>query len=193
MSRMTGRDEASARRVKLTYDDYVLFPDDGMRHELIDGEHFVTPAPNRRHQELLGRIHGALYPWLERHPVGLVLLSPFDVVFTPHDVVEPDILFVAREHEVDWLSSANASCVDLAIEIASPSTRRRDQTIKRDLYERAGVAEYWFVDPDAHLVHVYRRESGTFGEPSMMSPENHTVLTTPLLPGFELSLRTLFR
>jgi hypothetical protein len=50
----------STERTRLTYDDFVLFPDDGKRHELIDGEHFVTPSPNLRHQELLGRLHVAI-------------------------------------------------------------------------------------------------------------------------------------
>jgi Uma2 family endonuclease len=121
-----------------------------------------------------------------------VFLSPLDVVFTPHDVVEPDVLFVAREHESEWLNERNATGVDLAIEIASPSTRRRDQTIKRDLYERAGVAEYWFVDPDADVVNVYRREADAFATPVPYSSTNDDVLTTPLLPGFELHLRDLF-
>lgn len=79
-------------RVKLTYDDFLLFPDDGRRHELIDGEHYVTPSPNTRHQAVLGNLHFLIRSWLERHPVGRVFFAPFDVVFTRFDVVEPDLL-----------------------------------------------------------------------------------------------------
>lgn len=85
-------------RRRLTYDDFLLFPDDGKRHELIDGEHFVTPSPNLRHQELLGRLHVAIATHLAtRRHLGRVFLSPFDVVFTKFDVVEPDLLFVAGD------------------------------------------------------------------------------------------------
>jgi Uma2 family endonuclease len=67
--------------VKLTYDDFVLFPDDGKRHELIDGEHYVTPSPNLKHQKVSGNIHLLIGGWLEQHPVGQVYYAPFDVVF----------------------------------------------------------------------------------------------------------------
>ena len=77
--------------VKLTYDDFVLFPDDGQRHELIDGEHVVTPPPNIRHQEILGNLYWLMRSWLELHPAGKAFLSPFDVVLSMFDVVEPDL------------------------------------------------------------------------------------------------------
>ena len=81
---------------RLTYDDFLLFPDDGRRHELIDGVHCVTPSPNLRHQELVGRLYLSLGAVLEDRPDrGRLFLSPFDVVFSFHDVVEPDLVFVA--------------------------------------------------------------------------------------------------
>jgi hypothetical protein len=57
MSVMPDRDKPVADDLKLTYDDFLLFPDDGKRHELIDGEHYATPSPNTRHQEISGRIY----------------------------------------------------------------------------------------------------------------------------------------
>jgi Uma2 family endonuclease len=80
----------------------------------------------------------------------------------------------------------------MVIEVASPSTRRRDQTIKRRLYERSGVAEYWVVDPDVDVVRVYRRDGGRFARPVELSLEAGDLLTTPLLPGFELPLTEIF-
>jgi Uma2 family endonuclease len=193
MSRMTGRDDRPARRVKLTYDDFVQFPEDGMRHELIDGEHVVTPSPNLRHQELLGRLHLRVGNWLEEHPVGRAFMAPLDVVFTRFDVVEPDLLYVSHERAAEWLNEKNATGVDLAVEIGSPSTRRRDETLKLRLYERTGVSEYWFVDPDADLVRVYRRQGERFAAPLEYSADRDDVLATPLLPEFHLSVRRLFR
>ena len=82
--------KANPARVKLTYDDFLLFPDDGKRHELIDGEHYVTPSPNIRHQTILGNLYFLIRTWLEQHPVGRAFMAPLDVVFTQFDVVEPD-------------------------------------------------------------------------------------------------------
>jgi Uma2 family endonuclease len=179
---------------KLTYDDFVHFPDDGMRHELIDGEHYVTPSPDTRHQEILGRLYLLISNWLEAHPVGRVFFAPFDVVISRFDVVEPDLLYMSRERAAAVLTDANVQGVpELVVEIASQSTRRRDATIKRALYERGGVTEYWTIDPDAHTVHVYRREGVEFGAPLVLSSDEGRVLTTPLLQGLEIPLSRLFR
>ena len=96
MSGMPGRDRVQSG-VKLTYDDFLLFPDDGKRHELIDGEHYVTPSPNIRHQEISGRLYLSIASWLEVHPVGRVFYAPLDVLFSRFDVVEPDLLYASHE------------------------------------------------------------------------------------------------
>jgi len=196
MELMSGHDGAlpNLRGVKLTYDDFVLFPDDGLRHELIDGEHYVTPSPTRKHQKVLGNLHLLVGHWLRDHPVGELFLAPFDVVFTPSDVVEPDLLYVSRERAAKILTDANVQGVpELVVEIGSPSTRRRDETIKRRLYERAGVSEYWVVDSELDVVRVYRREAERFARPVELSTEAGDVLTTTLLPGLALQLVDIFR
>jgi hypothetical protein len=86
----------AASSVKLTYDDYLLFPDDGKRHELIDGEHYVTPCPFTKHQRLVGTIHWLIRSHLESHSVGEIFVAPFDIVFSNFDVVEPDLLYMSR-------------------------------------------------------------------------------------------------
>ena len=78
--------------MKLTYDDFVLFPDDGKRHELIDGEHYVTASPNIRHQQISMELAFLIRSWLEEHPVGRVFFAPFDVVMSQFDVVVPDLI-----------------------------------------------------------------------------------------------------
>jgi Uma2 family endonuclease len=180
-------------RTKLTYDDFVLFPDDGMRHELIDGEHYVTPSPNFKHQAVLGNLHLLIGNWLRDHRVGRVMLSPFDVVFTKFDVVEPDLLYLSNERAAEVLTAANVQGVpELVVEIGSPSTRTRDETIKRRLYERSGVSEYWVVDPELDVVRVYRAGDKGFEKPEELSLEARDVLTTPRLPGLRLPLSTIF-
>ena len=90
--------------VKLTYDDYVLFPDDGKRHELIAGEHIVTPSPNTKHQTIAVNLTGMIWPHLQQHRIGRIFAAPFDVVFSDFDVVEPDLLFLSSKRAADVLT-----------------------------------------------------------------------------------------
>src|SRR5688572_2361398 len=180
-------------RTKLTYDDFVLFPDDGMRHELIDGEHYVTPSPNFKHQAVLGNLHLLIGGWLQAHRIGRVMLSPFDVVFTIFDVVEPDLLYLSNERAAQVLTAANVRGVpELVVEVGSPSTRKRDETIKRRLYERSGVSEYWVVDPDLDVVRVYRNRDGRFDRPVGLRADAGDVLTSPPLDGLEMPVGRIF-
>ena len=194
---MAGRDEVRAANptaVKLTYDDFVLFPDDGKRHELIDGEHYVTPSPNTKHQTIVGNVHLLIGSWLDTHPIGRLFLAPYDVVFSEFDVVEPDLLYLSNERAAQVLTPLHARGVpELVIEIASKGTRKRDETIKRRLYERVGVSEYWVVDPEIDAIRIYRRERDRFGRPLELSREAGDVLTTPLLPGLAMPLARIFR
>jgi Uma2 family endonuclease len=196
MSGMAGGEKRQTARaaVKLTYDDFVLFPDDGQRHELIDGEHYVTPSPNIGHQRILGNLHLLIGNWLEEHPIGHVFFAPLDVVFSHVDVVEPDLLYLSNERAAQAITPLHVRGVpELVVEIASKGTRKRDETIKRGLYERMGVSEYWVVNPFIDVVHVYCREGDGFGSPRALSREASDVLTTALLPGLELPLRRIFR
>jgi Uma2 family endonuclease len=192
---MSGSDHVkpAGSGVKLTYDDFILFPDDGKRHELIDGEHYVTPSPNMRHQQISMNLVLLIGNWLEQHPVGRLFHAPFDVVFSKYDVVEPDLLYVSNERS-NVLTAPNVQgAPDLVIEIGSPGTRKRDETIKRNLYGRSGVTEYWFVDPDIDVIRVYRRSGDTFARPIELSREAGDVLSTSLLAGLELPLARILR
>ena len=192
---MHGSDDVTptGSRVKLTYDDFLLFPDDGQRHELIDGEHYVTPSPNTKHQRVSGNLHFLIRAWLERHPIGEVFYAPFDVVFTRFDVVEPDLLYLSHARAKAALTAAHVAGVpELVIEIGSPSTRKRDETIKRRLYEREGVSEYWVVDPDLDVIRNDRRGADGFARASELSAEAGETLTSPLFAGLELPLARVF-
>jgi Uma2 family endonuclease len=196
MELVPGNDDVrlSSVGVKLTYDDFLLFPDDGKRHELIDGEHYVTPSPNRKHQKVSGNLHLLIGPWLEAHPIGQIYYAPFDVIFSMFDVVEPDLLYMSNERAAKVLTDANVKgSPELVIEIGSEGTRKRDETIKRRLYERSEVSEYWVVDPEIDVIRVYRRGADRFGRPLEFRAESGDVLTTPLLPGLSLLLSRIFR
>jgi Uma2 family endonuclease len=180
---------------RLTYDDFLLFPDcDGLRHEIIDGVHCVTAAPNLRHQDLIGRLYLALGTFLNAHPgIGRVFLSPVDVIFTLHDIVEPDLVFVA----VDQLAIMTEKNIQgppaIVVEVVSKSTRTRDERIKKELFDRGGVREYWLVDPERGQFIVHRRDGDTLTARARLTVEDGAVLTSPLLPGFSLSISELFK
>ena len=176
---------------KLTYADYLQFPEDGQRHELIDGEHLVTPSPITRHQRAVGRLYLLLGGWVEERGTGEVFVAPMDVILSDVDVVELDLLFVSPERSEivqDWIRGAP----DLVVEVLSPRTRRRDEIRKRDLYERCEVREYWLVDPEAETVKVYRLAEGGFGKPRLLTGREEEILESPLLPGLEISVAELF-
>ena len=177
---------------KLGLEDYELFPDDGQRHELIDGEHVVTPAPTSRHQFILMRLGSALFSFAEGQRLARVLPAPTDVILSPHDVVQPDLLLVDLER-LEIVRDRIEGAPDLAIEILSSSSRRTDEVLKRRAYERWGVGELWIVDPDVERVRVYRLEAERrFGRARELSAEHGEALETPLLPGFTMTVADLF-
>jgi Uma2 family endonuclease len=179
---------------RFTLDDFMLFPDDGKRHEIIDGEHYVTPSPNTRHQRLVQRLYLALAEHLRRYPhQGEAFVAPFDVVLSFHDVVEPDLLLVGGD-QPDILTKSNIQGAPaLVVEVLSEGTRQRDEQTKRRLFERTGVREYWLVDPELDLIKVFRRaDDGRFPRVAELSAEEHGTLASPLLPEFSLRLEELF-
>jgi len=190
-----GMESSEPRDGRLTYDDVVLFPDDGMRHEIIDGEHYVTACPVTRHQLLVGRLHFEIEFFLRQHPgTGMVFLAPFDVIFTKWDVVEPDLLFIAQD-QADILTDRNVQGPPaLVIEILSHGTRRVDEQVKLRLFDRGGVREYWLLDPERDSVTVFRRQPDrSFPKVAQLTSDGHDVLTTPLMPGLAIRLAELLR
>lgn len=179
--------------VKLTYEDYVCFPDDGKRHELIDGEHYVTPAPLTKHQRVSVNLVSAIHHHCQQAKQGQVFSAPTDVIFTETDVVQPDVVFLSKDRE-HLITRENIQGVpDLIVEILSNSTRRRDERLKRNLYEQHRVKEYWIVDPELDSVKIYSLHNGCYATPQELTIEDPSAqLTTPLLPGFTLSLSGLF-
>lgn len=179
----------AVREPKLTYEDYLRFPDDGLHRELIDGQVHVTAAPSVRHQRLVLRIAFAIESHLRHVGGGEVFVAPFDVVLSDVDVVEPDVVYVS-DADAGALTEANLrGAPTIAIEVLSDP--RRDRRLKRDLYERAGVAEYWIVDPEADRVEVHRREGERYVKPEILEPGE--TLTTAHLPRLSIDVAELLR
>src|SRR5215510_1418524 len=188
---MSGRDEEmrTTPGVKLTYDDFLLFPDDGKRHELIDGEHYVTPSPSRKHQAIAWNLTVIIGTYLEAHPIARAFAAPFDVLFSDFDVVEPDLLYISNARGDEILKTQHVrGAPNLVVEIGSPGTRKRDETIKRKLYERSGVEKYWIIDPELETIAVYRQVGDGYQRVSELALERNDTLTTSLLHGLAMPL-----
>lgn len=130
-------------------------PDDGNRYEVIGGELFVTPAPIPDHQRAVMRLALRLAPYVDAHKLGHALFSPADIQFDDETLVQPD-LFVAPRTETRPRRWSDIKTLLLAIEVLSPSTTRADRTVKRRLFQRQRIPEYWIVDVEGRLVERWR-------------------------------------
>jgi Uma2 family endonuclease len=146
---------------RITWEDAQLMPEDGKRYEAIDGELYVTPAPNLRHQWISVNLEAALRAMLMEPGYGWVFHAPVGVKFPDTDEgVQPDIIFISRNRRETLVKAGILGAPNLVVEIGSPTTAKRDRTIKKKLYERQGVAQYWIVDPEDDCVDVWNFASG---------------------------------
>jgi Uma2 family endonuclease len=140
-----------------TVEEVRALPDDGNRYEVVDGELLVTPAPTWRHQDASKQLFKELSAYLDAHPVGDVWYAPADVVFDPETtMVEPDLFAVPLVEGRRPRTWEEAGRLLLAVEVLSPSSVRADRLIKRRLYQRQGVLEYWLVNVNARVIERWR-------------------------------------
>jgi Uma2 family endonuclease len=179
----------SLSRPRKTVDDFMSLPE-GTLAELIDGELLImSPGPRELHQRVVGRLHLLLAPFAEARKLGRVYVAPMDVHLPSGDIVEPDLVYVsaARSDIIrDWIRGAP----DLLVEVLSPSGIDRDRLIKRRLYARNGVPEYWIVDPQEAGVERLELEGPDYRPGGYF--RGGATLTSPLLPGLEIPLAPLF-
>ncbi len=173
----------------LTADEFLrLTPPEAERWELLGGVVVVSPSPSLRHQLLAKRIFAHLLA-AEGRGVGTAWWG-IDSVLGPHDVLQPDVLFVRAEHADVLQPHAIVGPPDLVVEVLSPSTRRRDRVVKSRVYARAGVPTLWLVDPDDDRVDVHRLRRRTYGRPTALRPPE--TLRDPDLAGVAVDLTALF-
>jgi Uma2 family endonuclease len=145
-----------------TYEDYAKLPEDGLRHEIIHGEHFVNPSPSTQHQHVSKRLQYQLYTKIELAGLGVLYNAPIDVQLSEFDIVQPDIVIILNENVRKITPTKIKVAPHLVVEILSPSTSGNDRTIKKDLYERSGVVEYWIVDPYEQQVEQWILRDGKY-------------------------------
>ncbi|MFN2615301.1 MAG: Uma2 family endonuclease [Actinomycetota bacterium] len=167
---------------------FLLCPNVTSHRRRADGELVESPSPKVRHQQLVGRLFIAFADHVNTFGSGTVLMAPMDTVFSPMNVTQPDLLFIADDRS-DVLTEANVQgAPSLCIEVISDS--RRDRVRKKAIYERFGVEEYWIVDPEIDRVEIYRLAGDSYDKPGILDGDD--VLTYSRLPGLEIPLRELF-
>ncbi len=175
--------------VRFTYHDYLQLPED-RRYEIVDGDLYMVPAPVPYHQRIIRNLLYSLHQYVAGHDLGEVLQAPCDLLLSETDVVQPDIMFIAKP-KLSIIQDTNVhGAPDLVIEILSPATAERDRGIKRKLYARVGITEYWLIDPSTKTAEVLTLRAGTYERCGLYS--QHQSLVSPVLPGFSLSLSTIF-
>ena len=174
----------------LTVENYKLLPETGPRYQLIQGDLYMAPAPNRFHQEISRNLQFELHSYLKRNPIGKLFDAPFDVYLDETNVFQPDIIIVLNER-LGILTEAGAEgAPNLVVEILSPKTRRLDLVNKKQEYARAGVEELWIIDPEPRVIMIHQF---TFdGVEKIRHIDQEDTLSTELLPGFSLVVATLF-
>jgi Uma2 family endonuclease len=145
-------------KIILTYEDYVLLPNDGKRYEILEGELTVTPAPSTKHQTASVNLLVLLSQYIKERDLGKLFHAPIDLILESTSVLQPDLLFVSKARQHIITERAIEGAPDLVIEILSPTTSRTDRVTKAQIYARYGVPAYWIVDPEREAIEIYLLE-----------------------------------
>ena len=132
-------------------------------YEIIGGEKFMAPAPNPTHGGVIGRLYMFIGNYLDENDSGYVFGDNTDVYFPDGTLLKPDLSVVTEKNSavIDWLKGING-VPDMVVEVLSKSTKKKDLTIKKDIYEAQGVKEYWIVDPYMKAISVYLLRDGKY-------------------------------
>ena len=182
-------DTAVKRSIKFTYEDYLHFPED-KRYEIIDGEVHMVPSPGEAHQDVCANLAFVLRVFVKENALGKVYFAPLDVVLSDIDVVQPDIMFISKER-LNIITERNIQgAPDLIVEIISLSSEYRDRVIKRKLYSKYGVKEYWLVNLEKKEIEVMGlKESGL---ETVKIYKKTDILESLVLKGIKIKLDEIF-
>ncbi|MBI4863158.1 MAG: Uma2 family endonuclease [Candidatus Riflebacteria bacterium] len=180
-----------AERIRLTYADYRLLPEDGRRYEILHGLLEMSPSALAAHQAVVTRLMALLLPWILTHRLGRLFTAPMDVILAEDSIVQPDLLFITEARAPalikDWIHGAP----DLVAEVLSPGTAARDRGVKKQLYARFGVREYWLVDPESRTVTILTLKARGYHE--LVSGSGTCQLKSSILSGFEFTPESVFQ
>ena len=175
-------------KVLFTYEDLKHWEPDNYRHEIVEGEHFMSPSPNIYHQKIVRRLTIFLSQYVETKKLGEIFIAPVDVVFSNYDVCVPDLVFISNENLSIITEENIQGAPDLVIEVLSPNSQKRDKEIKYKRYAYFGVKEYWIVDPERKTIEIHDLVNNQL---TAVVPANQS-LNSPLFPDLNLDLASVF-
>jgi Uma2 family endonuclease len=175
----------------LTVAEYKSLPETGPRYQLIEGDLYMAPAPNRFHQDISRNLAVILANYLSAHPIGVLYDAPFDVYLSETDVFQPDLLIVLNENRGILTDAGAEGAPDFVVEILSAKTRHLDSVHKKRVYARRGIKELWIIDPDQKDVTVYRFDQDRTDPVAKLSGQDK--VSSLLLPGLKIALQDIFR
>jgi len=177
----------------LTVADLDLMPEDGNRYEIIEGDIFMSRAPSFQHQLVVQHLGRQIGNYLDDNPIGVVAPAP-GVIFDEYNGVIPDLVFISKERRAQVAGGEKITgAPDIVIEVLSPGpdNQRRDREVKRRLYAKFGVKEYWIADLENRRVEIYRLKDDVLEADRTLGQNDE--ITTGLLPGFRCSVQSIFR
>jgi Uma2 family endonuclease len=176
---------------KWTYEDYLQLPEEaGVRYEIIEGELFLNASPLRRHQRICGNLYLVIGPYVRAQRCGELYFAPLDVVLSNIDVMQPDLLYITKEHASVMTEKNVQGTPDFVIEVLSDSTSRQDEVLKLKRYREFGVAEYWIVDPKRNRVRVHLRRNDRLV--LARDAGSGDVLSSSFFPGLAIAVNDVF-
>jgi len=180
---------------KITYTTFRQMDfDDPNSHlyELINGEIVKKGAPHIQHQAILGELYSVFKTFVKKQDLGKVYFAPVDVVLSENNAPQPDLFFIKKDRLkiIDEAEGVVMGAPDLAVEIISPGSVRRDRVVKKELYEQFGIAEYWLVDPQNASIEVYILENEHY-QLHLLADKGDTV-SSKLLEGFTFDTGEIF-
>ena len=177
----------------LTVADLDLMPEDGNRYEIIEGDIFMSRAPSFQHQLVIQHFGRQIGNYLDDNPIGVVAPAP-GVIFDEYNGVIPDLVFISNERRAQVAGGEKITgAPDIVLEVLSPGpdNERRDREVKRRLYAKFGVREYWIADLENRRVDIYRLQDEVLDRVRTLGENDE--ITTELLPGFRCSVRSIFK
>lgn len=177
-----------------TVREYDALPEDFPRCELIGGELWLSPAQNLGHQDVVGVIYRKLADFCDSTGFGMAYISPVDLEISDDDVLQPDVLVIARDHPQYGKPAPRLTAPPLlAVEVLSPGSTKRDREVKFALYREAGVPHYWIADPKTKSMEAWSLENGRYAQrvaaaaPADFSAEPFQGLAFPLARVFKFA------
>jgi Uma2 family endonuclease len=174
----------------LTVENYKILPETGPRYQLIEGDLYMAPAPNRYHQDISRNLEYILLDYLENHPIGKLYDAPFDVYLDEHNVFQPDIVVVMNARLTILTDAGAEGTPDFVVEILSPKTARLDRDNKRRVYAATGVQELWIIAPETQTIEVFHLQQNAATPTIIHGAEAR--FTSSLFPGQEFDAARIF-